>query len=170
MPSRPSLSGDAMLTLSELKKRLTYNPVTGVFTHLDRRAGKTVSGIDTKGYGKITINYRRYFLHRLAWFYMTGEWPKVIDHINGVRNDNRWCNLREASTLMNARNMRRPKNNTSGVVGVFWYARDQKWQAQIRTNGRIIILIRTRDKEEAVRIRKAAEVQYGFHPNHGRAA
>jgi hypothetical protein len=71
------------------------------------------------GYRQIRINKHPYKEHRLAWLYMTDAWPKrEIDHVNGGRIDNRFCNLREATPAENRRNSRNRINNTSGFKGV----------------------------------------------------
>lgn len=69
---------------------------------------------------RITLKGKDYLSHRLAWFYMTGAWPEQeIDHINGVRDDNRFANLREADRQINCQNVRKPyKNNRTGLLGV----------------------------------------------------
>jgi hypothetical protein len=88
------------------------------------------------GYRKIRINGRSYLAHRLAWLYMTGEWPQnVIDHASGQRSDNRWENLRAASPLLNSHNRKRPSNNTSGFKGVTFYKAGNIWRAFIRVDG-----------------------------------
>ena len=70
--------------------------------------------------------------HRLIWALKTGEYPKdMIDHINGVRDDNRWGNLRECTQSQNARNSRSRKGSTSQFVGVSWDRLNKKWIAQI---------------------------------------
>jgi len=101
---------------------------------------------------------------------MTGEWPKVdIDHINGRRDDNRWCNLREVTRKENCRNRKRPKTNTSGCIGVSQRENSGKWRAYINNdkNKRVYIGDFT-SKEEAIAARKAAEIKYGYSPTHGR--
>ena len=70
--------------------------------------------------------------HRLAWFYMTGEWPKNhIDHVNGLEGDNRWCNLREATNSENMLNRKMNKNNKTGVKGVSFDNQTQRWSVQV---------------------------------------
>ena len=86
------------LTQSSLKKALHYNPKTGVFTRLLRTSnsvhvGDVVGSNHCMGYLEARLDGRLYLLHRLAWFYMEGEWPAQIDHANQIRNDNRWSNL-----------------------------------------------------------------------------
>jgi len=89
-----------------------------------------------QGYRRIEIFGRRFKEHRLAWFYMTGEWPPLIDHINGMRNDNRWKNLRLASESGNRHNVQMNSRNTSGVKGLHWHKRYKCWQGHVRLNGK----------------------------------
>lgn len=115
-----------MVTLERLKELLIYNPATGAFTWrvkpCDRiAAGAVASNINKRhGYVRIGIDWKRYMAHRLAWFYMTGEWPAdEIDHKNGIRSDNKWTNLREATTKINRQNLHWPRRrNKVGLLGV----------------------------------------------------
>ena len=162
-----------MITQSELKKLLHYNPETGVFTWLKRKQGARKSCIaganHNCGYISIGINGKRYLSHRLAWLYMTGEWPKdQIDHINHIRNDNRIANLREATNQQNLKNTRISSRNTSGVNGVHWYKGRNKWQVYVKVNQKVKHLGYFTDKFEAICARMSANNKYGFHSNHGR--
>jgi hypothetical protein len=77
--------------------------------------------------------------NRLAWFYMTGEWPAdLVDHKNRARDDDRWENLRPATNAMNSQNQGMYKNNTSGFIGVSFHR--GRWRAHIRVNYKLIIL------------------------------
>ena len=83
------------------------------------------------------IDRRVYYAHRLVWLYMMNEWPKKqIDHINGIRDDNRWGNLREASPLQNNANRKRRHDNKSGYKGVWLDKHRNRWVAEIRLHGR----------------------------------
>ena len=108
----------------------------------------------------ICIDYRRYYAHRLAWFYVHGEWPKVVDHWNGKRDDNRLENLRDANDSINAQNRREATpGNTSGLLGVSWNTRDKKWVAQIRIDGKNTQIGRFDDALEGHRAYVAAKRQ-----------
>ena len=162
-----------MITVGELKSLLDYNPSTGLFIWKSDRTSTVregdVAGTNCKGYITITINGKRYQAHRLAWLYMTGNLPNnQIDHINGVRDDNRFCNLREVDNSENARNSKHRDNNTSGHIGVNFEVRGSKWTANIKVDGKKIYLGRFPTKDEAIEARKKAEIKYGFHSNHGR--
>ena len=109
-----------------------------------------------------------YFAHRVIWALHYGEWPSQhIDHINGVRTDNRIENLRVVDDLENARNMARRKGNRSGAQGVWWDQVRRKWQVSIGGKGYIGYFAELHDAVEA---RKNAEIELGYHPNHGREA
>ena len=161
------------LTQERLKELLHYDPETGIFTRL-----KTVSNASgakkgniagcintTDGYRYILIDGKRYNASRLAWFYMEGYLPeKDIDHGNRIRHDDRWKNLRHISHQCNMRNCKKRYTNTSGITGVYWAKKRQKWQAQIGISGKIIYLGIFISKLSAARARWQAEVKHGF-PN-----
>ena len=83
----------------------------------------------------MAIHNRKYLAHRLAWFYMTGEWPKEIDHINGSKVDNRFSNLRVASRAQNEANKRVRRDSFTGIKGVSWDDARQKWYAYLTIDG-----------------------------------
>jgi hypothetical protein len=133
------------ITASELRDLLFYDCETGVFTWNKARGplkvGKLAGSRDAYGYWTIGIKGSYYKAHRLAWLYHYGEWPeKDLDHINGIPDDNRICNLRKASRSENCRNQSKRVNNTSGYKGVSWCKRDKKWSVQISNNGKRIRL------------------------------
>ena len=165
---------DDILTQSKLKELLHYDPHTGVFTALTKRANRVNIGdraghVDSKGYAVIKIAQKAYKAHRLAWLYMTGAHPQdQIDHINRQRSDNRFSNLREATNSENQRNQKPNRLNTSGHAGVrrakttvkgkeYW-----SWIASIGVEGVKTYLGSFRTKEEAVKVRKQAEIKYGY--------
>lgn len=112
-----------MLTQQKLKSILSYDPLTGYFTRiaskLTNKIGTKAGTITSTSYISINVNGRSYQAHRLAFLYMTGEWPKEqVDHINGICDDNRWSNLRDCTRSENFRNTGARKNNKTGVKGV----------------------------------------------------
>ena len=96
------------------------------------------------------------------------EEPNYIDHINGIRNDNRPENLRSVSISENNKNVSKSTRNTSGVVEVYYYANIGKWRADIKYDNKYKHLGCFDKFEDAVLARKKAEIEYGFHENHGR--
>lgn len=132
-----------------------------------RFAGSELSWVLT-GYRAAEIDGATYLVHRLVWKIMTGEEPpEFIDHINGVRDDNRWENLRAATRQQNNRNARRRKDNRSGVSGVQWHKASAKWQAAIGSGATRSFLGVYDNIEDAIAARKCAETRLGFHRNHG---
>lgn len=163
-----------MLSFEEAKYLFNYNEHTGIVTWQVRKAncinvGDSTGAYDSSGYLRVYVNYKTYAAHRIAWLLMTGKWPtEQIDHINGIRDDNRWANLREASSHENAKNQAIPRNNTSGVVGVSFYPPLGKYAAYIRVNGKKKHLGYFHTIKEAEQSRKKASNEHGYHENHGR--
>lgn len=104
--------------------------------------------------------------HRAAWALHHGEWPNVIDHINGDPTDNRIENLRSVDQALNMRNIGATKVGASGARGVEF--RKGRWRARIRINNRHKFLGSFDTKNAAVAARLRAERELGFHENHGR--
>jgi hypothetical protein len=133
-----------MITQKELKELLQYNENTGIFTWLcdkgtNKVKNKIAGSIHSGGYLTIRINRKRYLAHRLAWLYIYGEWPKnQIDHINGIRDDNRIENLRNVTTRENQQNRKEHRNGK--LVGCNFHKPAKKWRAHIQINGKQIYL------------------------------
>lgn len=156
-----------MITAEHLRSVLSYNTETGVLTWRKGRQGTDVSlqagsKPNAQGYIQICIDYHIYLAHRLAFLYMEGRWPLYIDHVNGVRTDNRWSNLREATSSQNGANSKRPCTNTTGYKGVTWQA--GKYVAQIAYKGKHYYLGRFTNPREAAeaRAKKARELHGEF--------
>ncbi len=135
-----------------------------------RYAGK-LAGSNREGYIWISINYKNYSAHRLAWKFFYGDWPKNdIDHINGIKSDNRISNLRCVSKAENNKNTPMRKTNTSGFVGVYWNRFSNGWDAKIGVSGKLLNIGRYKTFDEAVSARLKYQNIYGYHENHGRSA
>jgi hypothetical protein len=133
-----------MMTSEQLKKVIAYDPETGIFIHRARKGRKRrflrAGCTSTLGYTIIKIGSTPYRAGRLAWLYMTGKWPENdIDHINRIRNDDRFCNLREATRSQNHANAELSSYNSSGLRGVSMH-QCGKWQANIRIKGKLYYL------------------------------
>jgi hypothetical protein len=161
------------LTQQEVKDVLRYNPDTGDFTwRVSRRgtarAGSVAGSINDRGYWRVMYCGKSHYAHRLAWLYMHGEFPPgEIDHINHIKDDNRLSNLRLATSKDNNRNRGLSSSNTSGFTGVVWHKRNCKWRAQMKRNCKSITLGEFDNIEDAVAARRAANIKYKFHKNHG---
>jgi hypothetical protein len=108
--------------------------------------------------------------HRVIWKWMTGGDPDVVDHINGDGRDNRWENLRAVDQLTNGKNHKLHAHNKSGIMGVRFHKRQQRWVAYIKVAQHQHCLGSFREIGDAISARHAAERRFGFHPNHGRRA
>lgn len=172
-----------------LRQLLDYDPETGVLTWRERpvsmfsdgkqaashnaaiwngkNAGKPAGSPIGGGYVEFGVGDHRMLAHRIAWKWMTGEDPNDIDHINGDTSDNSFANLRNVSHQDNGRNMKLSKASTSGCPGVYWDKRRSLWCARIHLNYRNKFLGQFASFDEAVAARRAAEVEFGFHENHG---
>lgn len=138
-----------------------------------RCAGKVAGYVDfTKGYRRIGFDGGLWKAHRLIWIYANGDIPGTlqIDHINGVRDDNRLANLRLVTNAENHRNQSMRADNTSGVLGVRWGKRERKWRAEIKIDGRRRHLGYFDTLDAAAAARARAEVDFGFHPGHGKVS
>ncbi|RKR65562.1 HNH endonuclease [Yokenella regensburgei] len=140
------MNGDKTTDITYLRSVFDYSKETGVFrwkakTPGRNRQGKVAGKINNNGYVVIKLNGIEYQAHRLAWIYVTGDNPcGIIDHINRVRADNRFSNLRDVSHLDNTWNQSIRKNNTSGYQGCNFHKNTKKWEAKIRLNLRLIHL------------------------------
>lgn len=163
-----------MITQKLLKKLFYYDPDKGHFirkvsTARRAKVGDIAGTKNDRGYIHISVNSTHQKAHRLAWTYVYGSTPTgYIDHINGVRDDNRIVNLRECTQAQNCANSAKGKNNTSGIKGVSWSRIPRLWAANIMVNGKAIHLGLFWDKDvaaQSLRI-KRAEVHEEF-ANHG---
>lgn len=111
----------ADLTAQQVRELFVYDAATGTIARRDgRRGGRPAGSINENGYRRVYIQgFGYYTAHRIIWLYHYGDWPKIIDHINGKRSDNRIENLREVSTILNNQNLTSAKaQNVSGLLGV----------------------------------------------------
>lgn len=178
------------LTPEILRQLLRYEPETGLllwrqrdacfYAHADKAslakrwnaqfAGRAaLIHIGEHGYRYGAVLGRKVKAHRVAWALHFGVWPcGVIDHINGDRLDNRIANLRDTDHAGNGRNAKRSTANRSGHTGVSWCATQAKWKVQIRDRGRKVTVGRYASLAEAVSARDRANLEFGYHENHGR--
>lgn len=123
-----------------IAQALRYNPDTGDLWWRQRgrgrRLGKPAGFIHCNGYRRINIGGKFLFSHRIAWFLTNGVWPSgQIDHINGIRDDNRLVNLRDVEPFVNSQNQRKPqKGNKTGYLGVS--RKGNRWRAHITVDGK----------------------------------
>ena len=181
------------ITQEYLKECFTYNHDTGdVFWkkrpshHFNSSNGQAVSNARTHGkqagskyhekkcnksYYQCCIRVKgvmvRYSLHRLIWILIHNETPNEIDHINGNGMDNRLSNLRNVTHKENQQNTKLSIKNTSGVCGVWWNKRVNKWMAGIKEDSKKIHLGYFLNFNDAVIARKMKEYNLGYHQNHG---
>lgn len=137
------------LSANELMAQLHYDPETGIFTRKVIKAsrfaksqGESIGSLNDSGYVVISVNSKPQRAHRLAWLYMTGNWPSgEIDHINGVRTDNRWGNLRDVATRVNAQNKRSAMSHSkTGLLGASWNKRDERFVSRIKAGKKYLSL------------------------------
>ncbi len=136
--------------------------------HRKSKVGKKAGVPHSKGYVQITYKKQLYMEHRIVFLMNYGYLPKLIDHINGNRADNRILNLREATLSQNGQNMKTPKHNTSGIKGVTWRECSQNWRVQISINGKNKYIGTFKDIELAKKCIQHTRTKYhGEFTNHG---
>lgn len=161
------------ITHEKLKERYHYSRMAGVF---EKRVGSKRKGykwvlvgyvVDDSGYQVVSVGGKRYLAHRLAWFYVHGEWPDGhIDHKDGDRLNNAISNLRIATPAQNAHNSQTPISNKSGVKGVSFSG--GSWTAQVAVNRKPVFMKRFKTKEEAEKAVRIARIEaHGEFANHG---
>jgi hypothetical protein len=164
------------LTAEEARRILDYNPETGDLVwkiRLSRVKPGDIAGCARgngvgKNYRAVRVQREAYLAHRLVWLIVTGEWPVGhIDHHDGDGMNNAWVNLRDVTRQENCKNVRRRIDNTAGATGVSWDQSRNRFSAYIGVDRKVRKLGRFKTFEEAVVARKAAEIEYGYHPNHG---
>lgn len=155
-----------------MQKFFTYEPRTGeLIARLpvhNREIGSVCGAVGGHGYLMTSIQGKNYLNHRLIWLYMMGKLPQQIDHINHNRLDNRWENLREVNNTDNLRNTGLSKNSRTKINGVNYIPRLDKFRAYITINRKQVYLGIFDCIEDAAAARKAADIKYGFHENHGK--
>lgn len=143
------------LSVARLRELLSYDPETGVFTRKTKirrtlDVGSIAGVKNEEGYIILKVDGSAFKAHRLALAYVEGVFPSgQVDHVNGVKWDNRICNLRHADNGENQQNRKLLSKNTSGRTGVYLVAESGKWRAIISINKKRIDLGRFRTVEEA---------------------
>lgn len=163
------------MTQNELMEKLSYDPATGIFTHLKThrniKVGDIAGCVDKSGNGyiKISIGNGKYAkAHRLAFLYMWGYIPTgEVDHIDHNPVNNKWENLRIVTHQTNGKNQKRYSNSSTGITGIR-QRKNGKWRARICHKGIQIDLGTYSNIDDAIQARKTAESYYNFHENHGK--
>ncbi len=173
-------SNEEALPYELANKLFFYDPLNGgIYSKVNRGlksrkwynisyVGKELGSHQGYGYLLIRIGKYTYLSHRLAWLLYHGAWPyNQIDHINHNRKDNSIHNLREVTGHENHKNVTQYKNNTSGFTGVSWDSRSKKWRVLIFINGKQKQIGMFTCKQDAINLRKSANLKYDYHNNHG---
>lgn len=131
-----------MITQARIRELFDYDSNTGDLTRKTSfnrwKAGDKVGFKNTDGYIEAGVDGVYYGAHRIAWIYVHGdEFVEEVDHLNGIRDDNRIENLRKADKSINAQNKRVARSDSkSGLLGVCWHKATSKWIAQIQVSGK----------------------------------
>ena len=170
---------------AKLQTLLDYNPLTGnlVWRYRLRNeflsdqlhrfwnvkyAGKPAFKTKEHGYFIGKIDGEAYKTSRIIFKLCFNIDAECGDHEDGNKQNNRINNLRDVTQLQNNRNAKRRDDNSSGCSGVYWQKNVRNWRASIGHNGKMVMIGTFDDYQDAVNARKQAELDYGYHPNHGR--
>jgi hypothetical protein len=149
---------------NEMNAMFKYEPETGnIYWKISRGIHHSVGAIagcfDCKGYIIVRLDGKGYKAHRLAWLLHYGEWPsKSLDHINGIKADNRISNLREASSQQNAQNRKVCNNSATGIKGLYPYPKNNGWRACV-AKGRRVFEKKSKSKELLIEWLKAKRIE-----------
>lgn len=162
-----------MVTQERLKELFRYDPETGILTrritrNYNAKAGDIVGCADKKGYLLAGVDGKTSKVHRIIWMLTYGYWPNIIDHIDGDKTNNAISNLRDVTNALNLKNSKRQTNNKSGLSGVFWNERKNKWLAYIGSKKTRIYLGTYSTIFEAAAVRISAQNKMGYTQKHGR--
>lgn len=154
-----------ILTYERLFELLNYDPDSGLFIRKTgcrgHAAGAIAGCVDRRGYVFIGIDGKLFLAHRLAFLFMTKEWPlSLVDHVDRDKGNNRWVNLRSANKSQNNANSKVQNNNTSGFKGVSWCSTTHRWQAFISIDNKSKRLGRFSSAAEASAAYKNAADKY----------
>ena len=173
---RNAKSNKPDVSKEELEELFYYDPDVGCLRWKEKRGKGVVNPGDRFGSVSIrneashrlgTVMGKSYYEHRLIWLLIYGEWPNVVDHIDGDGLNNKLDNLRNVSHQENCRNTKVSHLNTSGHIGV-WQVRTGNWVASIGDSGANVHLGTFSNYEDAVEARRSAEKSLGYHENHGK--
>ena len=155
---------DTDLTYEKVKYLFRYNPFTGnlirrVSRNTNSMKGQIVKCQSSRRYAVVTISGRDYLVHRIIWLYMTGKWPRdQIDHINRIKHDNRWVNLREATGRQQQMNLNINRRNKLGIRGITIVR--NRFCVQLKIKGQRGYLGHFKNLDDAVKVRRAAEINH----------
>jgi len=158
-------------TQQHLLSVLSYSPTTGRLTwrveHQKVKVGDRAGSPHNDGYRAISLGGRKYLEHRVIWCMVEGYWPEhEVDHLNRVRDDNRWSNLDHKTQSCNLRNGKVRKDNSSGIPGVSWNKREKKFRVRIADKGKRVLIGDFNSFTQAVEARHRAEILYGYEDCH----
>lgn len=158
-------------TQSQVKEIFHYDPETGCLYFKTKIGLRLAGSVGSRGRVYVSVSGVRYHAHHLVWLYFYGELPaNVIDHIDHNPTNNRIENLRDVRQKMNMRNCKMYSTNTTGVTGVHWNKLREIWTSSITVDREALYLGSFDSLLDAACARKAAEIEHGFHPNHGLTA
>jgi len=154
-----------VLTKAVVRRLFDYNPVTGSLTWRISPANRVKVGDEAGtvscGYRRVRIKNKPYLAHIIIWIWMKGRLPKrKIDHRDGNGSNNKWSNLRMATSTENQRNTKLRKDNSSGVKGVSFHKRYGKWAAYITINKKTITIGFFDSVEAAAEARRNAALKH----------
>lgn len=175
------MTAKTVISINDLRKIVRHDPKAGKIYWLDRddcppnvRARianrEAFINVSNNGYKRGAVRGKFFLAHRVMWALEFGYWPEEVDHINGVRHDNRIDNLRAVTRAQNGKNLALQARSKSGRIGVTWYIQYQKWAAAIVVDKVRVHLGYFDTIDKAAAARSNAEIKFGFHQNHGRRA